>query len=78
MVVNLSFASFDEDKNWFLIKTIDMEIIHNPWEFETVVEKGSYTLRKADPATRAKQLQEHKEKREKELLKELRELEMLR
>ncbi len=54
-----------------------MESIHNPWEFVSVKENGGYILKKADPETRAKQLQEHKEKREKELLKELRELEML-
>ena len=54
-----------------------MEIEHKPWEFVSVKENGAYTLRKADPETRAKQLEEYKHKREKELLKELRELEMI-
>ena len=54
-----------------------MIIEHNSWEYESVMENGTYTLRKCDPETRAKKLQEYKNKREKELLKELRELEML-
>jgi hypothetical protein len=54
-----------------------MNIEHKPWEFESVIQNGAYTLRKCDPETRAKKLQEYKDKREKELLKELRELEML-
>ena len=54
-----------------------MEIIHNPWEWVSVEKGNGYSLVKADPETRQKQLEEHKAKREKELLKELRELEML-
>jgi hypothetical protein len=55
-----------------------MEIKHNSWEWTSVRNKnGGYDLVRADPETRAKQLQEYKEKREKELLKELSKLEML-
>lgn len=54
-----------------------MEITHNSWEWVSVKDKNGYRLMKADKKTRQKQLEEHKAKREKELLKELRELEML-
>lgn len=54
-----------------------MEIEHKPWEWVSVKKGGGYHLVKADEATRQKQLEEHKDKREKELLKELRELEIL-
>ena len=46
-----------------------MIIIQNPWESETVVENGSYMLRRTNPKTRKKLLDEYKEKREKELYK---------
>jgi len=53
--------------------------LNPPYEWEVVVDKNGYTLtRITDPKVRAKKLQEYKEKREKEILKELRELEMLR
>ena len=51
--------------------------LNPPYEWVTVVDENGYTLRRADPETRAKQLEEYKRTREKELLKELRELEML-
>lgn len=54
-----------------------MEITHKPWEWVSVKKGGGYHLVKADEETRKRQLQEYKEKREKELLKELREVEML-
>ena len=52
--------------------------LNPPYEWEVVVDENGYTLtRIIDPKIRAKKLQEYKEQREKELLKELRELEML-
>jgi len=54
-----------------------MEIVHKPWEWISVKFGNGYSLVKADEETRQKQLEEYKSKREKELLKELRELEML-
>ena len=54
-----------------------MEIVIKTLEDVAVIEDGAYKLKKADPETRAKQLAAYKDKREKELLKELRELEML-
>ena len=54
-------------------------MIINTDPFDTVAEtkNGSYTLRKATPEERAEKIRIYKEKRERELLKELRELEML-
>ena len=54
-----------------------MEEKFNPWEFVSSCDDGIYILKLADEETRQKQLEEFKNKREKELLKELRELEML-
>ena len=54
-----------------------MYIEHKPWEWVFVKKGGGYHLVRADEETRQRQLEEHKEKREKALLKELRELEML-
>lgn len=54
-----------------------METTHNSWEWVSVKKGNGYSLVRADKETRQKQLAEHKAKREKELLKELRELEML-
>ena len=54
-----------------------MEIIHKPWEWTTEVTNGSYSLVKADKATRKKQLEEYKKKRKAELQKELNDLESL-
>ena len=54
-----------------------MEIEHKPWEWVSVEKGNGYSLVKADEKTRQKQLEEYKRKREKELLKELTELEML-
>ena len=54
-----------------------MEIEERPWEWVADVSESGYQLKKADEETRKRQLEEYKAKREKELLKELRELEML-
>ena len=54
-----------------------MEIELKPWEWVSVDSGNGYSLVRADEETRKKQLEEYKNKREKELLKELREVEML-
>lgn len=54
-----------------------MYIQHNSWEYVSEVKNGTYILKKVDPETRAKQLKEFKEKRRKELNKELFELNTL-
>jgi hypothetical protein len=55
-----------------------MEIIHKPWEWTSVItEGGGYNLVRADEETRKKQLKEFKEKRKKELLKEIQEIDNL-
>jgi hypothetical protein len=48
-----------------------MYIEHKPWEWVTETKDGSYNLKKADEATRKKQLEEFKKKRRVELTKEL-------
>ena len=52
-----------------------MEIIHKPWEWVAVkTEGGGYNLVKADEETRKRQLKEFKEKRLKELKKDMDEI----
>ena len=58
-------------------KLIIMEIDYRPWEWVSVKTGNGYSLVKADEETRKKQLEEYKAKKERKLLKELRELEML-
>ena len=55
-----------------------MEIKVDTFDYVSETKSGAYTLRKATPEERAENIRVYKEKREKELLKELRELEMLR
>lgn len=47
------------------------------WEWMVVMKKGGYNMEKADDETRKKQLEDYKKRRRAELVKELRELEML-
>jgi len=54
-----------------------MYIQHNSWEYVSEVKNGAYNLKKADPETRAKQLKEFKERRRKELKKEMHKLNFL-
>ena len=54
-----------------------MIIENNPFDYVGEKKNGVYTLRKATPTERAKMIEEYKDKREKELLKELRELETI-
>mgnify|MGYP006283485583 FL=1 len=54
-----------------------MYIQRNSWEFIVEIKNNAYTLKKADPETRIKQLKEFKEKRKKELKKELNKLNFL-
>ena len=54
-----------------------MEIKTDPFDTVAETKNGMYSLRKATPEERAENIRIYKEKREKELLKELRELETL-
>lgn len=54
-----------------------MILENNPFDYVSEKKDGAYTLRKATPAERAEKISEYKDRREKELLKELRELEYL-
>ena len=54
-----------------------MEINERPWEWVADTSGGGYQWKKADPETRARQLEEYKKKRRIELNKQLREVEML-
>lgn len=47
------------------------------WEWTPVIGNGGYTMQRADEETRKKQLEDYKKRRRAELVKELRELEML-
>jgi transposase len=52
-----------------------MNIEHKPWEWVAVkTEGGGYNLVKADEKTRKRQLKEFKEKRMKELEKDMNEI----
>jgi hypothetical protein len=54
---------------------IIMNIEHKPWEWVAVkTESGGYSLVKADEETRKRQLKEFKEKRMKELKKDMDEI----
>ena len=49
-----------------------------PWEFVVVkTEGGGWSAVKADPETRAKQLEEYKKKKKAQLEKEIRDLDLL-
>jgi hypothetical protein len=53
------------------------EIVHNPWEWVVDTKDGNYSLVRADEETRKKQLEEFKNKRKKELEREIEELDNL-
>jgi len=54
-----------------------MIINFKPWEWVANVKDGCYSLKRADPETEKKQLEEYKKQRRIELESELKDLDMI-